>query len=124
MKKLSALAALFCTLSFTACSADAAKAPPAVVPTTEDQKVLYALGVLMSQSLTTFELKPEELVMVQKGLSDGASGTKPLVVAEEYLPKVQALQKARLEVAKAKSEKAGVDFLAKAAAETGATKTA
>jgi FKBP-type peptidyl-prolyl cis-trans isomerase FkpA len=122
MKKLSALAALLCTLSLTVCSADAAKAPP-VVPTTEDQKVLYALGVLMSQSLKTFELKPEEFAMVQKGLSDGVTDVKPVVNAEEYIPKVQALQQARLNVAKERSEKAGVDFLAKSAAEAGATKT-
>ena len=124
MKKLSALAALFCTFTLASCSADAAKAPPPVVPTTEDQKTLYALGLLMSQSLATFELKPEELALVQKGLTDGVTGTKPVVTAEEYIPKVQALQQARLNVAKEKSEKAGVDFLAKAAAEAGATKTA
>src|SRR3954463_5856177 len=123
MKKLSALAALFCTLTLTSCSADAAKtATPA--PTTEDQKTLYSLGVLMSQSLATFELKPEELAMVQKGLTDGVTGAKTEVKAEEYLPKVQALQQARLKVAQERSEKAGTDFLAKAATETGATKTA
>jgi FKBP-type peptidyl-prolyl cis-trans isomerase FkpA len=122
MKKLSALATLFCTLTLASCSADAAKnATP--VPTTEDQKTLYALGVLMSQSLTTFELKPDELAMVQKGLADGVSGGKTEVKAEEFLPKVQALQQARLKVAQEKSEKEGVDFLAKAAAESGATKT-
>jgi FKBP-type peptidyl-prolyl cis-trans isomerase FkpA len=122
MKKLSALAALFCTLTLTSCSADAAKtATPA--PTTEDQKTLYALGVLMSQSLTTFELKPDELAMVQKGLADGVGGGKTEVKAEEFIPKVQALQQARLKVAQGRSEKEGTDFLAKAAAEAGATKT-
>jgi len=122
MKKLSALAALFCTLTLTSCSADAAKnATPA--PTTEDQKTLYALGVLMSQSLTTFELKPDELAMVQKGLTDGVTGGKTEVNAQEFLPKVQALQQARLKVAQQRSEKAGADYLAKAATEAGATKT-
>jgi FKBP-type peptidyl-prolyl cis-trans isomerase len=122
MKKLAALGALFCTLSLTVCSA--AKTPPVPVPTTEDQKTLYALGVLMSQSLATFELKPEELAMVQKGLTDGVTGAKPVVNPEEYVPKVQALQQGRLKVAQEKSEKAGTEFLEKAAAETGATKTA
>src|SRR6476469_277939 len=123
MKKLTALAALFCTLTLTSCSADAAKnATPA--PTTDDQKTLYALGVLMSQSLSTFELKPDELAMVQKGLADGVAGGKTEVKAEEFIPKVQALQQARLKVAQGRSEKEGADFLEKAAAETGATKTA
>jgi FKBP-type peptidyl-prolyl cis-trans isomerase FkpA len=123
MKKLKALAALFCTLTLASCSADAAKtATPA--PTTDEQKTLYALGVLMSQSLATFELKPDELAMVQKGLADGVGGGKTEVKAEEFIPKVQALQQARLKVAQERSEKAGSDYLAKAATETGATKTA
>ena len=98
--------------------------PPAAVPTTEEQKTLYALGVLMSQSLGTFELKPEEFAMVQKGLADGVGGVKPVVNAEEYIPKVQALQQARIGVAAERTAKAGTEFVAKAAAETGATKTA
>ena len=123
MKKLTALAALFCTFSLASCSADAAKtASPA--PTTEEQKTLYALGQLMSQSLATFELKPEELAMVQKGLADGVNKAKSEVKAEEFIPKVQALQQARLKVAQERSEKAGNEFLAKAATEAGATKTA
>ena len=123
MKKLTALAALFCTFSLASCSADAAKtATPA--PTTEEQKTLYALGQLMSQSLATFELKPEELAMVQKGLADGVNKAKSEVKAEEFIPKVQALQQARLKVAQERSEKAGNEFLAKAATEAGATKTA
>jgi len=123
MKKLSALAAFFCTLTLTSCSADAAKtATPA--PTTEEQKTLYALGQLMSQSLNTFELKPEELAMVQKGLADGVNKAKTDIKAEEFIPKVQALQQARLKVAQERAEKVGADFLTKAAAESGATKTA
>jgi FKBP-type peptidyl-prolyl cis-trans isomerase len=117
MKKLSALAALICTLSLVACSPKAPVAP-ANAPMTEEQKTVYALGVLVSQSLKTFELTPEELALVQKGIADGVSTTaKPSVVAEEYLPKVQELQKARV-------AKTNDDFLAKAAAEAGATKTA
>ncbi|HTU65232.1 MAG TPA: FKBP-type peptidyl-prolyl cis-trans isomerase [Steroidobacteraceae bacterium] len=124
MKKLTSIAtALFCTLSLTVCSADKAKPAAAVTPTTEDQKTLYALGYLMSQSLGTFELKPEEFAMVQKGLADGVGGQKGVVNAEEYLPKVQALQQARLNVAKERIEKEGADYLTKAAAESGATKT-
>ncbi len=78
MKKLTALAAI-CSApsSLTVCDADAAK-PKAKeqAPLTEEQKTLYALGVLMSQSLSTFDLKPEELAQVQKGLADGVSGVK------------------------------------------------
>jgi len=124
MKKLTALAALLCTLSLTVCTADAAKAPPVPAPTTEEQKTLYALGMLISQSLSSFELKAEELAMVQKGINDGVTGVKSDIKPEEYGPKVQALQQARLAVAGEKAAAAGVAFLDKASKEAGVTKTA
>ena len=124
MKKLTALAALLCTLSLTACTADAAKSPPVPAPTTEEQKTLYALGMLISQSLSSFELKADELAMVQKGINDGVTGVKTDIKPEEYGPKVQALQQARLAVAGEKAAAAGVAFLDKASKEAGVTKTA
>ena len=125
MKKLTAIAALLCTLSLTVCDADAAKQKAKEqAPLTEEQKTLYALGQLMSASLATFDLKPEELAQVQKGLADGVSGVKTDIKGEEYLPKVQALQQARMAVVAEKAAAAGVAFLDKASKETGATKTA
>jgi FKBP-type peptidyl-prolyl cis-trans isomerase len=125
MKKLTAIAALLCTLSLSVCSADANKTKAKEqAPMTEDQKTLYALGMLMSQSLGTFELKPEELAQVQKGLSDGVNGVKGTVKPEEYIPKVQELQRARMAAASEKAASAGVAFLDKASKESGVTKTA
>jgi FKBP-type peptidyl-prolyl cis-trans isomerase FkpA len=123
-KALNALAAILCTFSLTVCSADAAKTQAPTTPVTEDQKTLYALGQLLGSSVETFELTPDELAMVQKGMADAVSGAKPVASADEYRPKIQALQQARLAVAVEKMKKAGADFLAKAAAEPGATKTA
>ncbi len=124
MKKLTALAALFCTLCLTVCDADAAK-PKAKeqAPMTEEQKTLYALGMLMSQSLSTFDLKPEELAQVQKGLADGVGGVKGTIKPEEYIPKVQELQRTRMAAVSEKAAAAGVAFLDKASKEAGVTKT-
>jgi FKBP-type peptidyl-prolyl cis-trans isomerase len=125
MKKLTALAALLCTLSLTVCSADAAKSKAKEqAPMTEEQKTLYALGMLMSQSLGTFSLSPEELAQVQKGIADGVGGVKGTVNPEEYIPKVQELQKARMAIVSEKAAAAGVAYLDKASKETGVTKTA
>ena len=125
MKKLTAIAALLCTLSLTVCTADAAKSKAKEqAPLTEEQKTLYALGLLMSSSLSTFDLKPEELVQVQKGLADGVGGVKSDIKPEEYIPKVQELQRARMAVVAEKATAAGVAFLDKASKEAGATKTA
>ena len=47
----------------------------------------------------------------------------PVVTPEEYIPKVQALQQARMAAATERTQKAGVEYLAKAEKEAGATKT-
>ncbi len=117
MKKLTALSALLCSLLFTACNADAAKTAKVTEPTTEEQKTAYSLGLLLSQSLKTFDLTAEELALVQKGITDGVGNTKPTVNAEDYIPKIQALQMARLTAA-------STAYLDKASKEPGATKTA
>jgi len=117
MKKLTALSAILCTLVFSACNADAAKTAKATEPTTEEQKTAYSLGLLISRSLKNFELKPDELALVQKGIADGLGETKPTIKAEDYLPKIQALQQERMAAA-------ATAFLDKAAKEPGATKTA
>lgn len=127
MKHLTAIAAaLLCTLSLNACSADSKKekAAAATGPTTEEQKTFYTLGVLMSEQIGVFELTPEELTQVQKGLADGVSKTKPAVDPEEYTPKVQQLAQARMQAASEKASAAGVEFLEKASKEAGAVKTA
>ena len=123
MKKLLALAALLCTLALTACNKAATKTAEAAPPT-EDQKTLYAIGVYLSRQVEPFDLKPEEIAQVQKGLADGVAGTKPLVTVEEYIPKIQALQMARMQAASEKAVTAETAYLDKTAKETGATKTA
>ena len=40
-------------------------------PKTEDEKVLYALGMAISQNLSWFNLSEGELKMVEQGLEDG-----------------------------------------------------
>jgi len=119
MKKLSAIAALLCALTLSSCSA---KEPKAVAPVTDEQKTAYAIGQLMSQQLVTFDLTPEELALVQKGLADGVKGTKTDIVAEEFIPKVQALQQARMVAVTEKNAKAGTDYLATHEKEVNVTK--
>lgn len=90
---------------------------------TEDEKTFYAIGVLLSRSVQTFELTPAELARVQQGLTDGALGHAPVVDVQAYSPKVQELQRARLQIAAAKTAKAGAAFLESAAKQSGAVKT-
>jgi len=90
--------------------------------TTDDQKTIYALGLVMARSLGQFDLSPAELEIVKRALSD-AVAHKPALDLEQWGPKIQPLAQARgARVAqKAKAESAA--FLVKAAAEPGASKT-
>jgi len=91
---------------------------------TEDQKTLYALGLVISQNLSSFSLNPAELEAVLAGVSDGVLKKEYKVDVQTYGPKIPALQTARAGAAAAVEKKAGQAFLDKAAAEKGATRTA
>jgi FKBP-type peptidyl-prolyl cis-trans isomerase len=68
-------------------------AAPAAAPAemTERQKTLYALGVSAADSFKVFELKPEDVAVVQRGLSDALLGKKLKVDMKVYRPKVNEL---------------------------------
>jgi len=103
------------TLAIALCVA--ASMARAAEPQTDEEKALYALGILMSQNITSFNLTDGELEFVKAGLSDGAKGKTPKVDPQQSLPKLQEIQKTRASAA----GKAAVD---KAAAEKGAKRTA
>lgn len=92
-------------------------------PKTDEQKAFYALGLMMSQSLSPFTLNEAELETVKAGVTDGVLKRSPKVDLKQIMPKVQQLHDARAGAAAAVEKKAGEAFLAKAAAEKGATKT-
>src|SRR5689334_4902438 len=73
-----------------------AKPPKAAELTTEDDKTLYALGVLLSRNLQAFELSQKEIELVKAGLEDGALGKKEQVDVEKYGENVQNMHRARL----------------------------
>ena len=91
---------------------------------TEDDKALYALGVALSRNLTSLNLSPAELDVVEAGLTDGTLNKPKLVDSEQYMPKVQELMKTRMAAAADAEKKAGSAFIEKAASEKGAKKTA
>jgi FKBP-type peptidyl-prolyl cis-trans isomerase FkpA len=92
--------------------------------TTDDDKTLYALGVLLSRNLESFELTQKELDLVKAGLEDGVLGKPEAVDVEKFGENVQKMHSTRVAALVEKDKKAGADFLTKAAAEAGATKTA
>jgi len=93
-------------------------------PKTEQEKTLYALGLIMGGNLTPFSLTPAELDLVKKGIADAATGAKPLVDLQAYGQKVQELAQSRAMAAAEVEKKKSTAFLENAAKEPGAQKTA
>lgn len=101
----------------------AGRAPArAAEPLTEDQKPIYALGLLMQRALDQFDLSAAELEILKRALSDAAAH-KPAIDIDEWGPKIEGLAAARAERVAAREKAASVAYLAKAAAEPGMVKT-
>jgi len=90
---------------------------------TDEEKTIYALGLSVSRSLQPFALSPEELHLIRKALADADAG-KPAVDLEVWGPKIQGLATVRAAIVARREKEASAAFLAKAAAEPGAIKTA
>jgi FKBP-type peptidyl-prolyl cis-trans isomerase len=90
---------------------------------TEDEKTIYALGLLLSDSLKAYSLTPAELEVLKAGLMDGATGKEPKVNAQDYRQKLQQLAQDRAAAIAEKEKKEAVSFLEQAAKEKGAVKT-
>lgn len=86
----------------------------------DDDRVLYALGLALSQNLTSFGLNPAELELVKAGLSDGVLAREPRVNLEEVGPQIQTMLRARVAAVAEKEKAAGAAFRTEAAKETGA----
>ena len=93
-------------------------------PKTDEEKAIYAMGVLLSRNVQPFSLTARELELVTAGFADGAKAKPAIADPDKYLPQLQELQKQRATAAAGKEKAAGDAFLAAAAAEKGATKTA
>jgi FKBP-type peptidyl-prolyl cis-trans isomerase FkpA len=90
--------------------------------TTDDQKTLYTLGVVQGRQLEIFNLTPEELAVVQRGLKDQVSKANLEVKPEEFLPKLSALARSRRDQQAQQNLQKGQEYLTKAAAEPNAKK--
>lgn len=89
----------------------------------EDQKTMYAVGLVMARQLSVFSLTPAEFELVKEGLVDGVTGRTPRVELDKYGKKIQELATARRNAQGEKLAAEAKDFVEKAAKEKGAVKT-
>ncbi len=107
-----------CLALLTGCSASANEQPP--VLDTEEQKALYAVGFTLSQNLTILDLTPEELKLVQRGMSDGILGADEPFDIQAFAPKLEQVFNGRVKEKIERERAAGLAVVETAKAEAGA----
>jgi FKBP-type peptidyl-prolyl cis-trans isomerase FkpA len=90
--------------------------------TTDEQKTIYALGLSIHRSLTSFDLSPAELEIIKRALSDAAAG-KPAEDITVWGPKIQTLAQGREKIVADKAKASSKLYLDKAATQPGAVKS-
>jgi FKBP-type peptidyl-prolyl cis-trans isomerase FkpA len=113
-----------CLGSLLSCKGVGASSSESVKLDTDDQKTLYALGLILGRNVKVFSLTPEELAIVKAGLSDSVTGAKPLVELDTYGPKVDELVAKRMATGSQDTKKKGQAFADDVAKQKDATKTA
>jgi len=116
-----ALLAFLASLAAVSCRAGSAASGPELK--TDDEKTLYALGLVVSQNVAQFNLSESDLEFVKAGMIDGVLKRGEKVKMEEFGPKIGAMAQARAAVGSAALKQEGAAFLERAAAEPGAVKT-
>jgi len=94
------------------------KAPTALA--TDDERTLYALGLVMGQRMDDFSLSPAELAVVQRGIADKVTGARPQVELNQWGPRINTMAQARQGRRSEQEKVRGRAFADIAAHETGA----
>ena len=94
-------------------------------PQTDQDKLFYALGMMISRNLTGFDLSAEEVEQVQAGMVDSLTGKETHGVdPNQFQGQLQALAQERAARMAAREKEGAESFLAQEAAKPGAEKTA
>jgi FKBP-type peptidyl-prolyl cis-trans isomerase FkpA len=102
-------------------TASPSPAPGALV--TEQDKTVYAIGVMLGKNVQPLTFSPAEIEVLKVGLADAASGKTPQVDMQTYGPKLQEFAQGRIaEHVKGEKEKSKI-FADDAAKEAGAVRT-
>jgi FKBP-type peptidyl-prolyl cis-trans isomerase len=106
MKKIFFIALVLLT---SACSKEAVTADVALE--TDDQKTLYAIGMLISNQLQPFALSEEEIAPIVQGIMDGIKGDDPQVDMKTYEARINEMISERSAVVAAKEAEVSGSYL-------------
>ena len=120
-----ALAALaICSLLSTGLLAQEAEpATDEAALATEDDKLLYTMGMALAQQIGQFGITEAELEIVGLGLADAVLGRGTKVDLQTYGPKLQGFAESRVGAMAAAEKTKSAEFVTSMAAETGAVTT-
>jgi len=122
-------------LTLAACSPPNSSAPastPAANTTaaqpgalaTDDDKTLYAIGLVLGQQVGDFKLTAPEFEFVSMGFKDAVLGNEPKAALDEYGPRIQVLMQNRMQAGSAAEKQASDAWVAEQAALPGAQRSA
>ena len=110
-----------CTLAGLLTAGTAYAADPELK--TDDDKTLYALGLVLANQLSVFTLSPNDLELVKAGLTDGTLKKPAKVELEAFGPKIKPLADSRQAAVAVGERKKGKAYLEGIAAKPGIKKT-
>lgn len=105
-----------------AAAADDASAGAAFA--SDDERILYALGVVLGENIGEFRLSEQEFELVAAGMRDAVTGVEPRVEIALYGPQIQRLANDRAQAGVEAEKTAAAAFADRIAAEPGAERTA
>ncbi len=89
----------------------------------EQDKTLYAMGVMLGSNLKRLELNDNELNALFKGLKHAAKGAQTEVDMASYQPKIQAMFRERMQKVVESEKQKGTEFIKKFSSEEGVKTT-
>jgi FKBP-type peptidyl-prolyl cis-trans isomerase len=114
-------------LALVACSPTEPTAPAASAQvselTTDQDKTLYAIGLVLGQQLNDFKLTAGEVDIVSLGMKDSVLDNEPKAALETYGPRIQMLMQERMQAVAAAEKQASDAWVAEQAAQPGAQRS-
>jgi FKBP-type peptidyl-prolyl cis-trans isomerase len=121
---VASLALVACTPQEASAPAPAASAAGASSLQTDQDKTLYALGLVIGGNLSQFNLTASEVALVSEGLRDSVLKAEPKVALNEYGPRIQLLAQERASAAAGEEKAASEAWVAEQARQPGAERSA
>jgi FKBP-type peptidyl-prolyl cis-trans isomerase len=115
-------------LALVACSPTESTAPAASAQsaalTTDQDKTLYVIGLVLGQQVNAFKFTAGEIDVVSQGLKDAVLGNEPKAALDVYGPRIQLLMQERMQAVVAAEKQASDAWITEQAALPGAQRSA